>query len=129
MALKEAVAPPARTVTDPGTVRLALLSLSATEVLEATCWFNVTVHVELAGVFRDVGLQLRPFKLTGTPPVTVMVPPVPVIGMALAASEAPKVFVSDIDVPLVTVGERVTVTILTTPSGTTLELIPVRRQV
>jgi hypothetical protein len=65
----------------------------------------------------------------GMPPVTVIVAPAPAIAMALPASEAPTVFVTDIGVLLVTVGESVTLTVAATPSETTLALTPVSRHV
>jgi hypothetical protein len=127
VALKEALVAPAETVTEGGILRFALLSLSATVVLEGAGWLTVTVQLVVVGVLKAVGLQVSEFKLKGSPPVTVMVPPVPVVGMALPAIEAPNVFVMEIEVLLVTVGERVTVTMATTPFETTFELIPVSR--
>ena len=127
-ALKVAMEAPAGTVTDIGTARFELLSLSATAVLEAAAWFKVTVQVELAGVLRDAGLQLKPLTPTGKAPVTVIVPPIPVVGKAAPANEAASVPVTEIEVLLVTVGERVTVTVATTPSGIIYGLTPVSKQ-
>jgi hypothetical protein len=58
-----------------------------------------------------------------------MVPPVPVIARALPASEAPNVFVTEMEVVLVTAGERVTVIMAATQFEITFELIPVSRHV
>ena len=78
---------------------------------------------------RDVGLQVREAKVTGRPPVTVMVPPVPVIGMAPPVAEAAIGFVTEIEVLLVTVDDSVTFTMAATPFETTLALIPVSRHI
>ncbi len=89
----------------------------------------MTVQLALAGVFRDVGLQLTPLTLTGAPPMTVMAPPVPFAGMALPVSEVAITPVTEIEVLPVAVEGRVTVTTAATPFKMTLELIPVSRQV
>ena len=128
VAVKMALAEPAETVTEGGTARLALLSLSVTVVLEGAAWFKLTVQIVLAGVFKTVGLQVSEFKLIGDPPETVTVPAVPVVGIAPPASEAPNVSVTAMEVLLVTVGERVTDTTATTPLEITLELTPATRQ-
>ena len=87
------------------------------------------MQVEAPGVIKDVGLHASEVKVTGRPPVTVMVPPVPVIGMAPPVAEAAIGFVTAIEVLLVTVGESVTFTMAATPFETTLALIPVSRHV
>ena len=87
------------------------------------------MQVELAGVLRDVGLQVNPLTATGGAPTTAMVPPVPFTGMALPVSEVAITPVTETEALLVTVDARVTVTTAATPFKITLELIPVSRQV
>ena len=59
VALKVALVAPAETVTDAGTFRFALLSLSATLVLEGAGWLRVTVQVPALPDDRLEGLQAR----------------------------------------------------------------------
>jgi hypothetical protein len=70
-------------VTDDGTVKFKLFDdrLTAAPPAPAVC-VSVTVHVELAGAVRVVGLQESAFSATGT--ATVIDAPVP-----LAAIDVP----------------------------------------
>jgi hypothetical protein len=66
VALKVAVADPAATVTDAGTVSAAALLDSVTLAPPAgAAWFNVTVHVLVELDPRLVGLQLSEETCTG----------------------------------------------------------------
>lgn len=58
-----------------------------------------------------------------------MLPPVPVIEIGVPDVEAPNVFVSEIEVLVVTLGDSVTLTVATTPLATTLSFNPASRHV
>ena len=70
---------PADTVTDAGTVSRALLSDRETVVPEGADWFKLTVQEVKAPEATVLGLQLNDVRLSGTPVVTVMAPPVAVV--------------------------------------------------
>ena len=83
--VKVPVVAPEATVIDAGVVSRALLSDSATAVPpEGATLLSVTVQVELAKEFNDVGLhdnEVNPGA--ATPPGPLIVPPVPCIIVAL----------------------------------------------
>jgi len=86
------------------------------------------VQVVLAGVPSDAGLQLSDVKTRAGGPPTVIVPLVPVMGIAEAAGEAP----SGLDTAILVVlalAATVTATVATTPFWRRLEFIPSSRQV
>ena len=71
VALKVAVAAPAATVTDAGTVSRMLLLASVTLAPPAgAVWVSVTVHVLTALCPRLVGLQATPETCTGASRLT-----------------------------------------------------------
>ena len=70
------------------------------------------------------GLQLSDVRVSGTP--VEMVPPVAVVGIALAEAEAPSALVTPMVVPD-EVGDNVTVSAATTPFWIRFPLIPVTR--
>ena len=65
VALNEALAAPAETVTDAGILRFALLSLNVTLVLEGAAWLRVTLQVPALPDERLEGLQARAETTTG----------------------------------------------------------------
>ena len=87
------------------------------------------MQTELAGVMKDVGLQVSAFTPRGGKLMAVTVPPVAITEIGLPNSDAPSAFVSEIEVLLATVGESVTVTMAATPFETTLALIPVSKHI
>jgi hypothetical protein len=54
-ALKVAVAAPARTLTEAGTVTVVLLDANATVAVDTAAWLKDTVHVLVAPEFRLAG--------------------------------------------------------------------------
>jgi hypothetical protein len=82
----------------------------------------------VVGVFKVDGLQVSACKLIGCAVITVMVPPVPVIGIPLPDNDAPSGFAMEI-VGLTAADETVTLTTATTPFGITFALIPVSRHI
>jgi hypothetical protein len=96
-----AVVDPAATVALAGTLTFALPLVSPTAKPPAgAAPLKVTVQVEAPGALTLAGLQLRPFKLTGTTIDLVMVPPVPVVAMAVPEAEAARALVTPIFVVL-----------------------------
>ena len=87
------------------------------------------MQTEIAGVMKDEGLQVSALTARGGKLMAVTVPPVAVTGIGLPNGEAPSVFVSEIDVLLVTFGESATFTVAATPFETTLPFIPVSRHI
>jgi len=72
VALKVALVAPAATVTDTGTLRFALLSLSARLVLEGAGWLRVTVQMAALPDDKLVGLQARAETSTGASRLRVL---------------------------------------------------------
>ena len=126
VAMKVAELAPAGTVTDAGIVSGALLSDSVMVAPEEAASFKLTVQVVEAPEATVPGLQLKDVKLSGT--TVVIVPPVAVMGSALADWVAPNALAMAIDVAVV-LGEIVAVTTATTPFWTIFALSPVNRQV
>lgn len=87
----------------------------------------MTVHVDVPGVITDAGLQVKPLTSSGGALPTVIVPPLAVKEITVPAGEAPMVLVTEMDVLVVTVAERVTLTVATTPLLITFELTPETR--
>jgi len=131
VAMKLAELAPAGKVTDAGIVSRALLSDSATVVPDEAAWFKPTVQVVDAPEPTVAGLQLKDVKLSGT--TVVIVPPVAVMGSALADWVAPNAFVMPIEAA-VALEDMVAVTTATTPfwtmfASSPLVVIPVKKQV
>ena len=131
VAMKLAELAAAGIVTDPGILSRALLSDSAILVLEEAFWFKLTVQVVEPPEDTLTGLQLNDVKPSGT--TVVIVPPVAVMGSALADWLAPNALVMPIEVAAV-LGEIVTVTTAITPfwmafALSSLALIPAKKQV
>jgi hypothetical protein len=112
VALKVVKVALAGTVTDAGTVSRALLSESVMVAADAAAWFKLTAHIVDPPDATEPGLQLNDVKLSGT--TVVIVPPVAVMGTALADWAAPKAFAMLTEVA-VTLGEIVAVTTATSP--------------
>jgi hypothetical protein len=125
LAVNVALAAPAKTVTEAGTVRLVLLSdsVTATPPLGAAA-LSATEHDEEAGVVIVRGLHETDVRVTGGGAAgAVIVPPVPVRVSALPEPSDPEVFVTVMDV-LVTFAARVTLTTATTPLAMVVAFIP-----
>ena len=127
VAMKVAELDPADTATDAGMVSRALLSDNVTVVLEETAWFRLAVQEVEAPEATVPGLQLNHVRLSGTP-LMLMVPPAPVVGIALPAAEAPSAFVTLMAVPD-DAADNVTVRAATTPFWMTFPFSPVRRHI
>jgi len=112
VAMKLAELDPEGTVADAGIVRRMLLSDNVTVAPDEAVWFKLTVQVVEAPEVKVPGLQLNDVKPSGK--TAVIVPPVAVMGSALADWVAPNAFVMPIDVAAV-LGEIVAVTTATTP--------------
>ena len=125
VAMKEAELAPADTFTDAGTVSSGLLSESVTVAPEEAGWLKLTVQEVKAPEATVAGLQLSDVKV-GSPPI-VIVPPVAVVGIALAEAEAPSALVTPMVVPD-EVGDNVTVSNATTPFWIRFPFSPVIRQ-
>ena len=121
VAMKVAELAPAGTVTDAGIVSGALLSDSVMVAPEEAASFKLTVQVVEAPEATVPGLQLKDVKLSGT--TVVIVPPVAVMGSALADWVAPNALAMAIDVAVV-LGEIVAVTTATTPFWMMFALSP-----
>jgi len=85
----------------------------------------VTVQLELPGVITELGLHTN--ELTPSGGRTVTVPPLPVTETGLPDGEAPRAFVTEIAVLVVTVGDSVTLTVAATPSPRTVLFMPASR--
>jgi hypothetical protein len=119
---KEPVVELAETVTEAGTPSAPLLLESETEAPPTgAAWLSVTVHCDTPEVLNEVGLQINP--LSDTPAATLMLPPVPVVVIALPSRVAPRVFVIPIEVEA-TLAPIVTLITATTPLEMVLESIP-----
>lgn len=81
VAVKPVLVAPAETVTEAGTVTAPLLLDNVTEAPPpgAPC-VRVTVQDEVPGAFTVVGLQEMPLRVGLETPVTVILPPVPLVG-------------------------------------------------
>jgi len=131
VAVKVAELAPDVTVTDAGIVSRALLSDSVMVVVEEAAWFKPTVQVVDAPEATVAGLQLNDVKLSGT--TVVIVPPVAVMGSALADWVAPSALVMPIEAA-VALGDMVADTTATTPfwimfASSPFAVTPVRKQV
>jgi len=126
------VAEPAGTVTLAGTVRLPLLLESVTaNPPAAAAELNVTVQEVLPAPLRLAGVQLKAVRIVGggVVPVIVMLDPVALLTMAYPlTSEADALEIAIAVVGSGAVGESVSVTWATTPSGITAAFIPKSRQ-
>ena len=71
------------------------------------------MQLVLPGVTTDAGLHAK--VLSASDGRTVMLPPVEVIAISPPIVEAPMALVSEIDVPVITLGESATFTVATTP--------------
>jgi hypothetical protein len=106
-----------------------VLDNATTAVLpEATCPLRTAVQVVLLGVASEDGLQTTDVRTRGEEPDTVIVPPIPVTGIAEAANEAAKGLATARAVVLA-LAATVTATVATTPFWRRLELSPSSRQV
>jgi len=85
------------------------------------------VQLELPGVTTEAGVQITVF--TATDDTTVMLPPLDVIDIGPPEIDAPRELVSEIDVPVVTLGESVTFTVAIRPLETTLAFNPSSRHI
>jgi len=127
VAVKVADVPLAGTVTHAGTVSAKPLPESATILPPAgAAWLSVTVQVVDAPEANVPGLQINEVRLNVPP--TAIVPPVAVVGMAVAAADALSALVTLMAVPDVA-GDSVAVTTATTPFWMTFAFSPVTRQV
>ena len=107
---------PAATVTDAGTVRLALLLDSETTAPPAgAAWLSATVQVEVPAELSDPGLQLRLLTVTLTDPVTVIVPPVPLADRPDPLADAKTTPVTPIGTVPDALPASVTATVATVP--------------
>jgi len=113
VAVNVAVVAPARTVTEAGTVRLALLLESETDVLEATADVIVTVQLEVPPEFNVVGAQPTLLRAGGV--TTEMLPPVPLAETLLPLGAAADTFVTAMFTVPEAVADRVALTTATTP--------------
>ncbi len=120
----EAVAEPAATLTDCGTVTAALLLLNATVVAAVAAVLNVTVQALVEAPDSDAGVQITELSV-GVAVVTVMVPPVAEIDPALPAAVAP----CTLPKVMAAVWEAVALSTATTPLPMGLALGPDARQV
>jgi len=114
VALKVALVAPADTVTDAGTVTLALLLGSATVVLEGAAWFTLIAQALALPDDRLVGLHFRETRDSGATKVSEVVrellPSEPVITAVCVVVKVPEVAVKPADVcPAVTTTEAGTV--------------------
>ena len=92
---------------------------------EEAAWLpKLTVQEVKAPEATVAGLQLSDVRVSGTP--VEMVPPVAVVGIALAEAEAPSALVTPMVVPD-EVGDNVTVRTATTPFWIRFPFIPVTR--
>jgi hypothetical protein len=131
VAVKLAELAPANTVTVAGIVTKASVSDSVTEVLVETAWLKVTLQEAVAPGPTALGLQPSDVKPTGGP--VVIVPPDPVVSMALPFAEVLRALVTLTVVEDVAT-DSVTVRTATTPFSMTfafrpLEPNPVRKHV
>jgi len=126
LAVKVADVVPAATVTDAGTESVPVLLERPMVAPPADAgWFSEAVQVDEPLLLSEVGLHESPVNAGGG---TVMVPPVPVMVMALPAADAPERLVSPTDVVS---AEFVIVTLITatTPFCITVSFIPNSRHV
>ena len=85
------------------------------------------MQVDLAGVITDAGLQIS--ALTAKGATIVMLPPLDVVEIGVPDNEAASALTIEMDVPVVTLGERVTFTVATTPFDRTLLFSPESRHI
>ena len=119
---------PPGTVTDAGTVRAAELLDSETPTPpDGAAWFSDTVQVEVPPVLNAPGMQESPASVGPELMLAVIVPPVPLVGIAVPLGEAPSVLVTAMAVDG-TLEAIVTVTEATEPLEITVSLSPTTRQ-
>ena len=114
VAVKLALLAPLDTVTEVGTLRLALLTLSATLMLDGASWFRVTTHVLLLPEDRLEGLHCTEARVSGGNKVSEVVrellPSVAVMTAVCVVVKVPVVAVKPTAVcPAVTTAEAGTV--------------------
>lgn len=97
-----------------GTLKLVLLLLMATWA-ELDWALSVTVQFPVPGVLTEPGVQDTDDTVGAVPLPTVIEPPLPVRATAEPASDAPRGPEISMLVPLVTVGDRVTLTVAICP--------------
>jgi hypothetical protein len=126
LAVKVALVALAATVTDAGTVRLALSEDKVTVEADVEAALNVTVHVNEADGPIEFDPQETVLGVGRTTGLAVTVPAPPVIASADPSAPAPKVAVIPIACE-VTPEARVTDTLATVPFAMVLELRPEAR--
>jgi hypothetical protein len=116
VAVKVAVVAPEATVTEAGTLTAALLLESDTTAppLGAACDI-VTVHVDVLPELTVAGLQPTLLRLVVEPPLTAILPPVPVAEMPVPLAAPAETLVTPMFTVPDAVPERVTLTTATTP--------------
>jgi len=108
---------------------LLLLDSPTTAVVPEATWpLRNAVQFVLPGVGSDAGVQDTDVSARGWEPVTVIVPVFPFMGIAEAASEAPRGLETVMGMVLAPAA-TVTATLATTPFWSRLEFIPSTRQV
>jgi len=121
VAVKVAEVVPAATVTDLGTDSSPVLLESATVAPPADAgWFSETVQFDEPPLLSDVGLHESPVNVGNG---TVIVPPVPVMEIALPAAVEPTTLESPIELVRADV-VIVTLITATTPFCITASFIP-----
>lgn len=116
VAVKVAVVAPEATVTEAGTLTAALLLESDTTAppVGAACVI-VTVQVDVLPELTVAGLQPTLLRLVVEPPLTAILPPVPVAEMAAPLAAPAETLVTPMFTVPDAVPDRVTFTTATTP--------------
>jgi hypothetical protein len=128
VAVKFADEDPAGTITEAGTLSIALLLESDTIAPPAVAGCaKVTVQVEVLAEFRLVGSHATLFRGFGRP--SVMFPPVPLAETLLPSGAAATTRVTPIGTVPEAAPESVTLTTATVPFAMALWLSPATRQV
>src|SRR5579872_3901094 len=129
VAVKVEILAPEATVTDPGTVRAALLLESDTAVAPETACVIVTVHVDVAPEPRLDGLQDKLLRLGEMDPPTVILPPVPAEETLVPFGAAADTFVTPMFTVPDALPDSVRFTTATTPFAIAFWLSPESTQV
>ena len=126
-AVNVALVAPAGTLTDAGIVSSALLLKSViTAPPVGAAWPIVAVHVEVAPLFSDEGLQVT-LLMPGGP--TVMVPPIALVPMLVPVADAANVPVMLIGIVPDALEDRVTLIAATVPFWIRLAFKPLTMHV
>jgi hypothetical protein len=129
VAMKVALVAPAESVTEAGTVRLALLSDSVTAAPSVGAAFDrVTVQLAVAPETTDVGEHCNVEIVGDDVELTVMTPPAPETDATAPSGRTPKALVTGRDTELPLVELSVAVITATTPFPITVPFIPLARQ-